>query len=568
MLPGEAGARRRPRRRRTTARRGASAAAATASSSAVVAATSPDATTSTIGSRQGDAGRDRQPGPQRVSEADGLRAVQRLVVRLDQRHDCRSLEHRHVARVAVDPHARAVGDPLGGVAGADDAGDAVLPRDDRRVREQPPLSVTIAPSNGSRMLKASVVASVTQHVALLDAVEVASARRRAGRSLPYAPELAPRPRITVSSCASSETAEHLAHRGADAQPSAGPSAAGAPTGRASAAGRRPGAPGRPSRCRSCGRRAAPPARRPSASTLPRPARTSRRCPRTTKCSASWSRPRCREPTAGCERGPAHQPGRPDVAVDTALVAHAGSRCGPPRAVRRTPRGAPRERGCGRRRSAASTSGRRRCLVDRGADRAQEHVGQLERVVVRDVEPVEQPVADEVEVVVQRLAGRAGFPPQALEQGPGVLVGVEGLARGGVGAVRRDQRGVLRRATTGDQGRAAHQAEQLHRRQTGPLRRVGEEVARGDHRGAGERHVLPDHRDVVVAAAAQVGPPAPRRSAGRDRSPGSRGWPAPRPACGPPPTPAHCHATACGRTPPRRAGRGRGRLRGAPGCICP
>ena len=61
---------------------------------------------------------------------------------------------------------------------------------------------------------------------------------------------------------------------------------------------------------------------------------------------------------------------------------------------------------------------RACLVDRRADRAQEYVGQLERVLVRDVEPVEQPVADEVEVVVQRLTRRRGLASQALEQRPG------------------------------------------------------------------------------------------------------------------------------------------------------
>ena len=210
----------------------------------------------------------------------------------------------------------------------------------------------------------------------------------------------------------------------------------------------------------------------------------------------------REPTARSERGPAHQPGRPDVGVDTAFVAHAVADAGV------------RKEGvvllAVLLRHVAADVGDllldvrgHAGLVDRRADGSQEDVGQLERVVVGDVEPVQQPETGELEVVVQRPAGRGGLAPQALEQGSGVLVRVEGLARGRVGPVRRDQGRVLGRAAAGDQGRAAHQTEQLHRRQTGPLRCVDEEVARGDHRGAGERHVLPDHRGVVGAAAAQV-----------------------------------------------------------------
>ncbi len=42
---------------------------------------------------------------------------------------------------------------------------------------RPPLSVTIAPSRGSRMLNASVVDSVTEHVALDDPVELGGVRR-------------------------------------------------------------------------------------------------------------------------------------------------------------------------------------------------------------------------------------------------------------------------------------------------------------------------------------------------------------------------------------------------------
>jgi hypothetical protein len=128
-------------------------------------------------------------------------------------------------------------------------------------------------------------------------------------------------------------------------------------------------------------------------------------------------PTFRESTAGCQRGAAHQPGRPDVSVDTALVAH------------RVPDPGLLEQcvvvlAMLLRHVAAGVGNLlvevrcRSCLVDRGSDRAQEHVGQLECAVVRDVESVEQSVPDEVEVVVERLSGGAGFSAQALEECPG------------------------------------------------------------------------------------------------------------------------------------------------------
>ena len=271
----------------------------------------------------------------------------------------------------------------------------------------------------------------------------------------------------------------------------------------------------------------------------------------------------REPTARCERGPAHQPGRPDVGVDTAFVAHAVADTGV------------RKEGvvllAVLLRYVAADVGDLLLdvrgaagLVDRESDGPQEDVGQLERVVVRDVEPVQQPETDELEVVVERLTGRGGFSPQALEEGPGVLVRVEGLARGRVGAVRRDQGGVLGRAppeireaprirpSSFTVGRPVHCA------------RVDEEVARGDDRGAGERHVLPDHRDVVVAAAAQVlHQLLVAQRIGIHRLDLVVGL-ARRPACEPRATPSPGRATACPRTRPRRAGHARGRPRAALG----
>ena len=49
----------------------------------------------------------------------------------------------------------------------------------------------------------------------------------------------------------------------------------------------------------------------------------------------------------------------------------------------------------------------------------------------------------------------------------------------------------------------HEAEELGRRQVGPVAHVREEVAHGDDRRARVAHVLVDHLHVVVAAAREV-----------------------------------------------------------------
>ena len=165
-------------------------------------------------------------------------------------------------------------------------------------------------------------------------------------------------------------------------------------------------------------------------------------------------------------------------------------------------------------------------VDGGADRAQQRVRQLERVAAGDVEAVEQPVADEVEVGRQRP--RPVSPSSERRRSStsrGIVVGVEQLARvrspclsaaiscsssadapADTGAAPRI------RSSSSAGGTPVHSHD------------VREQVADRQHRRAREAHVLVDHLDVVVAAARQVRRPAPRRTARRDPPTGARGAP--------------------------------------------
>ena len=131
----------------------------------------------------------------------------------------------------------------------------------------------------------------------------------------------------------------------------------------------------------------------------------------------------REPATGRERRAAHDPRRPDVAEDAAFVAQAvhearlAEQLVELRAVLlghlRADVG-----DAARRRPSVSLPG----AVDGRADRAQQRVGQLERVATGDVEAVEQPAADEVEVVRHRRADLAVERAQLGEHLAGVAVG--------------------------------------------------------------------------------------------------------------------------------------------------
>ena len=142
-------------------------------------------------------------------------------------------------------------------------------------------------------------------------------------------------------------------------------------------------------------------------------------PASTKCSASSNPSLGGEPAPAGEHGAAHQPGGPDVAEDTALVADPVRQ---PRLPEQLVELRPMLFGNLARTSAMrfSTSELLHVsLAHRDTDRAQQHVGQLERAGLDDVEAVEQPVADEIEVAGHRPArvpSRASAAPRA--RGPG------------------------------------------------------------------------------------------------------------------------------------------------------
>ena len=91
-------------------------------------------------SGQRDAGRHRQTLARGVAESDGLRSKERALPRFCEGNNLFHFypstllpKQRDFAGVAVNTDKDAIGDALGGLAGADDARDAVLTRDNRRM---------------------------------------------------------------------------------------------------------------------------------------------------------------------------------------------------------------------------------------------------------------------------------------------------------------------------------------------------------------------------------------------------------------------------------------------------
>src|SRR5213078_3874041 len=153
--------------------------------------------------RQRDAGRQRQPFSRRRAEPDRLRPVDRVVVGFRERDDpC----HASTVTVPASPSTRTRAPSAILSVASRVPTTPGIPYSRATIAEwesKPPLSVTIAPSNGRRMLNASVVDWVTRTSPLtIRSNSAGPETRRAGPS--YTPRLAASPRSTCSSCSSSE----------------------------------------------------------------------------------------------------------------------------------------------------------------------------------------------------------------------------------------------------------------------------------------------------------------------------------------------------------------------------
>ena len=141
--------------------------------------------------------------------------------------------------------------------------------------------------------------------------------------------------------------------------------------------------------------------------------------------------------------------------------------------------------------------------DRGADRPEERVRQLECVAPGDVEAIEESVPDEVEIRIQRRTDVTVERAQRIEHLGRVALRLEELASRRILGDRGDQPFELGGRPCGDGRRAAHHAEHLGGRHVRPIPDVREQVSDREHRRAREAHVLGDHLGVVIAATRQI-----------------------------------------------------------------
>ena len=141
--------------------------------------------------------------------------------------------------------------------------------------------------------------------------------------------------------------------------------------------------------------------------------------------------------------------------------------------------------------------------DERPDRAHQCVGQLQRVPPCDVEAVEEPATDQVQVARHRSAHFTVGPAQLGEHLLGIVVRLEPGAGRSVDLERSDQPTQLVGSPRGDRRRPAHHRQCVGRLDVGPGHQVGEEVADRHHGRGGEAHVLVHHLPVVVAAPFEV-----------------------------------------------------------------
>ena len=186
-----------------------------------------------------------------------------------------------------------------------------------------------------------------------------------------------------------------------------------------------------------------------------------------------------------EHGPPHEPRGPDVAEHPALVA---DRVGQTSLVEQLVERGPMllghlaaRRRSGLRRPTSTTPPR-----NGGTNGAAQRVRQLEREGVRDVEAVEEPVPDEVEIRGHGDPGPAIERAQRIEHATGIVLRLEQLLRARILPDRGDQLPELRGRPRRHGRRAAHQAEQLGRWEAGPVADVGEKVSVGTTAAAVKR----------------------------------------------------------------------------------
>src|SRR5205807_2466797 len=113
------------------------------------------------GARERHARRDREAVPQRLSQPDGLGSEQRGVTCIDQRDDT---THPSTVTSPASPSTRSLAPSAMRSVASRVPTTPGMPYSRATIAEcdsSPPLSVTIAPSSGSRMLNASVVDSVS-----------------------------------------------------------------------------------------------------------------------------------------------------------------------------------------------------------------------------------------------------------------------------------------------------------------------------------------------------------------------------------------------------------------------
>ena len=137
-----------------------------------------------------------------------------------------------------------------------------------------------------------------------------------------------------------------------------------------------------------------------------------------------------DPPASREGGAPHEARGPDVAVDAALVAEAVGEAGLAEQFVELAPGARREPGRGPRRCGHRRPRRPGLLRKRRCGWPEKRVRQLERRGLGDVEAIDEPVADQVEIAGDRRACFAAERAQAREHLRGVAVGFEELAGSG------------------------------------------------------------------------------------------------------------------------------------------